>query len=173
MSKILTFEGIKVPIGSHKGKLIVLGADHRGFKFKNELEYHLEMAGYEVVDVGTLSPERCDYPSFSDAIGRLVSEDPYTSVGIGICGSGIGILIPASKHKGVYAARCLSPEESESSRMHNNTNVLGIGADCMNLETALDTVDAWLTTPFFSDIEKEEQYLMRFVQTVKLETAVR
>lgn len=174
MGNLITVKKIIVPVGSHVGKTIVIGSDHRGFNYKSEIVKVLEETGYQLIDVGTSSPERCDYPTISDKIGKQVSEDSnYSKVGIGICGSGIGILIPASKHKGVYVARCLSPEEAETSRKHNNTNYLGIGADCVDLETALDTIDTWLTTPFCSDRKKEESYLMRYVQTVQLETAVR
>ena len=171
MGEIINIDGIKIPIGSHEGKTIVIGSDHRGFDYKKQIIVALE--SYDLMDVGTVSTEKCDYPRISDSIGRLVSEAPYTRVGIGICGSGIGILIPASKHQGVYVARCLTAAEAETSRIHNNTNFLGIGADCVDLETALETINTWLTTPFGSDREAEKAYLQRFVQTVKLETAVR
>lgn len=171
MRKIINVEGIKVPVGSHEGKRIIIGADHRGFSYKNEIMGAAEEKGYQLIDIGTSSPERCDYPIISDNIGEGVSKDPdFNTVGIGICGSGIGILIPASKHKGIYTARCLSPEEAETSRRHNNTNVLGIAADYMDLETVLDTVNAWLTAPFYSNCEDEDAYLNRYIQTVKLET---
>ena len=173
MGNVIIVEGIKVPVDSHEGKVIIMGLDHRGFDYKRQIVKVLEKKGYRLIDVGTSSPERCDYPSISDNIGKQVNGDPdYGRVGIGICGSGIGILIPASKYKGVYVARCLSPEEAETSRKHNNTNCLGIGADCVDLETVLATIDAWLTTPFYSDC-KEDSYLKRYIQTVRLETAVR
>ena len=169
----ITIEGIKVPIGSHEGKTVIIGSDHRGFDYKTVVMKMFAENGYEVIDVGTSNDERCDYPAISNDIGRRVSEDPNGRVGIGICGSGIGILIPAGKHKGVYGARCLSAKEASSTRMHNNTNLLGIGTDCVDLETAIDTVYAWMTTPFCSDIENERSYLNRYVQTVKLEDALR
>jgi len=89
-----------------------------------------------------------------------------------ICAEGIGILIPASKYQGAYVARCLTPQEAITSRKHNNTNVLGLGADCVDLETALEIIEVWLRTPFYSD-KSEEPYLGRFLQTVRLEKAVR
>ncbi len=164
-------DGVRVPVGSHEGKTIVIGSDHRGFGYKSEI-LRMLTGCYNVVDVGTNSPERCDYPAISDEIGRRVGGDPEGRVGIGICGSGIGILIPASKHRGVYPARCTTPAEAETSRRHNNANVLGIGADCVDIETALEIVRTWLATPFYSDPEKDGTYLRRFVQTVKLEAAL-
>lgn len=172
MGNIIEIEGVSVPIGSHEGKTIFIGADHRGYDYKNRIFDVLSGKGYNVIDVGTSSTERCDYPQISSDIGLGVWCDPYNTVGIGICGSGIGILIPASKYKGVYVARCLTPEEAISSRKHNNTNVLGIGADAMNLETTIETIDSWLRTPFYSDSQKEMPYLKRYVQTVKFEANV-
>ena len=171
MRDIITVDDIRVPIGTHEDKTIFIGSDHRGFEYKKEILAKFKERGYDVIDVGTCSSERCDYPPISDKIGKGVSEDPYNCVGIGICGSGIGILISASKHKGVYIARCLNPEEAKTSRKHNNTNVLGIGADYINLETTLATVDAWLITPFYTDPSNDKAYLDRYVQTVKLEAA--
>lgn len=170
MAELLSIGKIRVPTSSHEGKLIVIGADHRGFSYKVSIIDELKRKGYQILDVGTYSPERCDYPAISDEIGREVSEDPYGRAGIGICGSGIGILIPASKYRGVYAARCLTPREAETSRRHNNSNVLGIGADYMDLKTTRAIVDKWLTTPFYSS-PSDKPYLDRFVQTVELENA--
>lgn len=169
MGKTICVDGINISIGSHEGKTIVIGSDHRGFNYKERIIGLLGGKGYQLIDVGTFSLERCDYPIISSNIAKLVSEDIYNKIGIGLCGSGIGILIPASKYKGIYVARCLTPKEAETSRRHNNTNFLGIGADCIDLETALTTIDTWLTTYFYSDCKKEEQYLARYIQTLKLE----
>lgn len=171
MGKIIQSGGIDVPIGSHEGRTMVIGSDHRGFEYKRRIAAWLHVSGYSVIDVGTGTTERCDYPAISDEIGRQISYDPLGRAGIGICGSGIGILIPASRHRRVYAARCATPEEAVTSRKHNNTNLLGIGADSVNLETALGIIGAWLETPFYSDPATEGDYLRRYVQTVKLEAA--
>jgi len=169
MGEMIIFDGIKVPIGSHERKTIVIGADHRGFEYKERIKEVFSKRNYQFIDVGTFSLERCDYPIISNKIAKQVAKDFYNKVGIGICGSGIGILIPASKHRSIYGARCLTPKEAETSRQHNNSNFLSIGADCVNLETAINTIDAWLTTSFYSDPEKEKSYLKRYVQTLKLE----
>ena len=169
VKKIIKVDGVKIPIGSHEGKTIVFGCDHRGFKYKTEILEFLKQKSYSIIDVGAFSNERCDYPKISDNIGKEVSIDPYNRVGIGICGSGIGILIPASKYPKVYIARCLNPKEAETSRKHNNTNVLGIGADLIDLETVLTIIDAWLRTLFYSDSQTEKPYLNRYIQTIKLE----
>jgi ribose 5-phosphate isomerase B len=167
--EIIHAEGITVPIGSHQGKTIILGSDHRGFYYKQKIAEYLKNKGYNIIDVGTFSREKCDYPIISDKIGQLISQSNFTCVGIGVCGSGIGILIPASKHKGVYVARCLNKAEAETSRKHNNTNFLGLGSDSISIEAAYEIIDAWLTTLFYTNPETDESYLRRFVQTVKLE----
>jgi ribose 5-phosphate isomerase B len=169
MPGIIETRGYAVPVGTHEDRTIIIAADHRGFDYKSRIVKELE-SRYDIVDIGTHSTERCDYPPISDKLGRPISRYPCERAGIGICGSGIGILIPASKHRGVYAARCLNPGEAETSRRHNNTNLLGIGADCVKFKTAMETIDAWLTTPFYSDPENEEAYLNRFLQILKLES---
>lgn len=172
--EILYVEGISVPAGTHEGKKIVIGSDHRGFEYKKSILKFLVEKSYTVKDVGTFSRERCDYPLYSGRIGAEVSRDrELNTVGIGICGSGIGILIPASKYEGVYPARCLTPEDACTSRRHNNTNLLGIGADIISLELALALVKSWLETPFFSDRETEISYLHRSVQTARLEKEIK
>jgi ribose 5-phosphate isomerase B len=169
MDTTILVDGIEVPIGTHKGKTIVIGSDHRGFEYKESIVRKLKEKGYEIEDVGIFSKEKCDYPLISEKIGKNISQDYLNRVGIGICGSGIGILIPASKHKRVYAARCLNKKEAETSRKHNNTNMLGIGADYMDFETVLETIFKWLETPFYSNPEEEGAYLKRYIQTVKIE----
>jgi len=96
----------------------------------------------------------------------MISQDlSYSTVGIGICGSGIGIGIPASKWPGVYVARCLTGADGKNTRRHNNTNLLTMGADVLSLDEAIAIADAWLWEPF----ELVEPYLSRFLQTVELE----
>lgn len=169
MGEIITEGGVRVPIGAHAGKKIYIASDHAAFDAKRYLipELEKEFRGL-VTDLGTDSPERCDYPLFSKKLGIAVSTEPnFGAVGIGMCGSGKGILIPATKRLGVYGSPCYSTDESRDSRIHNNTNALGIGARITeDPEEILDIVMMWMITPFFSDPEKEHAYLQRYVQTV-------
>ena len=173
MVEIIIKNDIQIPIGSHEGKMVILCSDHRGFGYKSEMIRLLEGDAWNVSDIGTYSSERCDYPPLSSEMGRLVSLDSLHTLGIGICGSGIGILIPSSKYRSVHVARCLTPQEAQTSRKHNNTNVLGIGADCVDLETAIATVKSWLVTPFYSDPKTDDAYLQRYIQTIKLEPTLK
>ncbi len=167
MNGFLTIDDFKVPIGNYENNTIIIGSDHRGFDYKQAILEKFK-GPYRMLDVGTFSAERCDYPGISSKIAKnMVGDD--RAVGIGICGSGIGILIPASKYPGIFAGRCLSPEEAETSRKHNNTNLLGLGADLIDVGTALETVERWLKTPFYSDPERDEAYMKRYLQTLKLQ----
>jgi len=168
MNSIIYIDNLKIPIGNHKNKKIILGADHRGFEYKEKVKYYYEKT-YSIEDIGTFSPERCDYPVISAKLAGKVSLDKeFNTIGIGICGSGIGIIIPASKYKNIYAARCLTPEDAITSRKHNNINFLGLGADHMDLTTIINTIDSFLNTPFYTN-ENEKPYLNRYIQTLKIQ----
>ena len=130
MGEIINIDGIKIPIGSHEGKTIVIGSDHRGFDYKKQIIVALE--SYDLMDVGTVSTEKCDYPRISDSIGRLVSEAPYTRVGIGICGSGIGILIPAYKEDNVI---CHTAKAATIQNFPKKFYDVIVIADSLKLET--------------------------------------
>lgn len=161
---IIEKQGIKISIGSHQGKKIILGCDHRGFEVKEKLKELLE----NTKDVGCSSKERVDYPVYSEKIGEEISKDPLNTIGIGICGSGIGIGIPASKFKGVYPARCLDEEDAVSSRKHNNSNLLTLSADKTSFEQIKKIVELWLKTRFY-ETKDEEPYLRRFLETLRIE----
>jgi|GEM_PF-420027 len=177
MGKCIIYQSEKlgemhIPTGSHEDRLIIIGADHKGMGYKREIVKELK-GKYDILDIGTHSDEECDYHSISDRIGREISKSPVDRAGVGICGSGRGILTLAGKHRRVYGERCMNPKEAETSRRHNNTNLLCIGAECMDLDIALETIRSWLTAPFFhTNYLEEEVYFRRFVQMVELEEAI-
>ena len=84
---------------------ITVGCDHAAYELKKKVIAHLEERGIEVIDVGTNSPESCDYPVFAHAVCKNV-QDGVTSLGILICGTGIGMSMAANKHRGIRAAAC-------------------------------------------------------------------
>ena len=164
---IVNINGVQVPSGIHARRTVILAADHRGYALKQALLDHVRSQGICAGDIGTHSSARCDYPKLSSDLGRMISQDlTYDTVGIGICGSGIGIGIPASKWLGVYVARCLTVVDGKNTRKHNNANLLAMGSDVLSLDEAIAIADAWLWEPF----EMTEPYLSRFLQTVKLES---
>src|SRR5687768_10237289 len=153
--------------GSKASKLIAVGADHGGFKMKEELKAYLKELGHQVHDFGTNSEEAVDYPDFAYAVARSVSEGA-SDVGIVIDGAGVGSAMTANKVPGVRAAACYSTAVARNSREHNGANVLTLGSKTINSAEMRDIVNAWLTTEMTEDrhrkrVEKieaiERQYL--------------
>lgn len=128
-------------------KKIVFGCDHVGFMLKEDILAHLRARGIDVVDKGTCSPERTDYPYYASAVAQAII-DKEVDGGILICGTGVGISITANKFPGIRAVVCSEPYSAQLSRQHNNTNVLAFGSRVVGLELAKMIVDAWLNAPF-------------------------
>ncbi len=126
---------------------LILGSDHAGFALKRQLMSLLEERGYTVQDVGCHAAERCDYPDFGHAVGRAVAASPGT-LGVVVCGSGIGISMAANKIPGVRCALCTDVTMARLSRAHNDANVLALGERLMGEETAKDVLLAFLEGQF-------------------------
>ena len=131
-------------------KKIALGSDHGGFKLKAALMEHLKSEGYEVEDKGTYSEESCDYPEFGRAVGNAVVNGEV-DFGIVICSTGIGISITANRIKGVRAALCTDSYMAKMTRLHNNANVLAMGANVIGESLAIDITDTFLNTEFSNE----------------------
>lgn len=125
---------------------IAIASDHAGFELKQAVVAYLDGKA-DILDLGTNSLESVDYPDFGFAMGNAIAEGKV-SLGILICGSGIGISIAANRNPKVRAALCTSAEMAKLSRQHNNANVLALGARIIDTKTALECVDAFLNTPF-------------------------
>ena len=126
---------------------IALGADHAGFDVKNDIKSYLEFKGHRVIDKGTFSTDSVDYPQFGHDVGKTVSNGDVDR-GIVICGSGIGISIAANKINGIRAALCTSLEHAKMSRLHNDANVLALGARMTDYDVLINIIDIWLSTDF-------------------------
>lgn len=124
---------------------IVIASDHAGFDLKQAVIAHLGAAN--VLDLGTNGPESVDYPDFGTAAAGAI-ERGEAERGIIICGSGIGISIAANRNPVVRAALCMTPEMARLGRLHNDANVLALGARLVDVDTALECVDAFLKTEF-------------------------
>ncbi|MDR0432220.1 MAG: ribose-5-phosphate isomerase [Bifidobacteriaceae bacterium] len=130
---------------------IHVGCDHAGFELKNELIRHLVAGGFDAVDHGAavFDPDD-DYPAVCFDVGRSVVEEPG-SLGVVIGGSGNGEQIAANKVIGVRAALAWNVETAKLARMHNDANVVAVGARQHTLGEALTIVDAFLAEPFSRD----------------------
>lgn len=125
---------------------IVIGSDHAAFEMKEFVREFLHSINIEVIDVGTNSGDRCDYPDFAIALTKEVVEKKLT--GILLCGSGIGVSIVANRFKGIRAALCRSENDAEMARKHNDANVLCLGARTNSKEEVMSIIDVWLTSGF-------------------------
>ncbi len=124
-----------------------IGTDHAGFEIKPFVIEYLEKKGIEVEDLGTYSTESVDYPDFAHKVANAVLENPGT-MGILICGTGIGMSLAANKHKGIRAALCHDYYTAEMSRRHNNANILCFGARVVGKGVIESILDAWLSHEF-------------------------
>lgn len=130
---------------------IHIAADHAGFELKAHLIQHLHTAGHDVVDHGADSFDALDdYPPFCFAAGEATAAEPG-SLGIVIGGSGNGEQIAANKVRGVRAALAWSVETAQLARLHNNANVVAIGARQHTVDECTALVDAFLAEAFSSD----------------------
>ncbi len=126
---------------------IALGSDHHGYAHKTLLVDTLRGRGVEVEDLGCSSGESADYPDAALAVAELVGAG-RADAGVLICGSGVGMSIAANKVKGVRASLCFTVDQAQTTRRHNDSNVLCLSGDGIDPETALALFDAWLVADF-------------------------
>jgi len=126
---------------------IAIGNDHVAIEMKNIICDHLREKGIEVINLGTDSPERCDYPVYGEKVAHTVISGD-ADLGILICGTGVGISLAANKMKGIRAVVCSDPYTAKLSREHNNTNILAFGARVIGIDLAKMIVDSWLNASF-------------------------
>jgi ribose 5-phosphate isomerase B len=134
------------PISNSANKIII-GSDHTGFKTKNNLTKNLLEKGYEILDAGTFDENPSDYPDLAKIVASRVANGEF-NFGILIDASGIPSAIVANKFRGIRAATCYNAFSAKSSRAHNNSNVLVVGAKALGEETIKIIVDEWLLTKF-------------------------
>ena len=127
--------------------MIAIGCDHGGYELKEKIKKHLEDRGFEVKDVGCYSKDSCDYPVFGQAAAREVVEGRCEK-GIVVCTTGIGISISANKIKGIRCALCHDTLSAKMTRLHNDANMLAMGAGIIGENLARDIVDAFIDTSF-------------------------
>ena len=130
--------------------MIAIGSDHGGYDLKMSVIAHLEERGIDVRDIGCYDKSSCDYPVFGHAVAKAV-ESGECEKGIVICTTGIGISIAANKHKGIRCALCSEPVSAKMTRLHNDANVLAMGAALIGPMMANNIVDTFLDTAFSAE----------------------
>lgn len=127
--------------------MIALGSDHGGYALKEEVKQYLEKEGLAYKDFGCDNLDSCDYPVFGRAAAKAVAAGECDR-GIVICTTGIGISITANKVSGIRCALCADSTSAKLTRLHNNANMLALGAGIVGTNLALDIVDTFLHTEF-------------------------
>ncbi len=139
--------------------MIALGCDHGGYELKQEVIAYLEKNGLEYKDFGCYSTEAVDYPVYAKLVAKAIQSGECEK-GILICGTGIGISITANKFKGIRAALCSDCFSAEATRLHNDANIVAMGARVVGPGLAVKIIDTFLNTPFSG----EERHKRRIAQ---------
>ena len=149
-------------------KTIHVGADSAGYLYKEELKTYLASLGYTVVDEGAEHGNSgTHYPEYAMKVASAVQQDPENTLGILVCGTGIGMSMVANKYDGVRAALCGDTFSAKMTRVHNDANVLCMGARVIGPGLMLEIVDAFLGASF----EKGGRHEMRVAMIADAEKA--
>lgn len=136
--------------------MIAIGSDHAGLGLKREIMLFLDKNNIAYKDFGTYSDESTDYPIYGKKVAEAVING-QCGKGIVICGTGIGISIAANKIQGVRAALCHDVFSARMTRLHNDANILALGARVIGAGHALEIVSVFLNTEFSG----EERHISR------------
>lgn len=147
--------------------MIALASDHAGFGYKQKVKKYLDEKGIAYRDYGCPDESSCNYAEYGYLAAKAVSAGECEK-GIIICGTGIGISIAANKVNGIRAALCHDVFSAKATRMHNNANILAMGARVIGEGLMFEIIDAFLSTDFeggrheariarIHEIEKQER----------------
>ena len=126
---------------------IAIGNDHTAVEMKNHIKKFLEERGHEVVNFGTDTADRCDYPVYGKKVAEAVASGACER-GVLICGTGIGISLAANKVKGIRAAVCSESYSARLTRQHNNANIIAFGARVVGEATAEMIVEEFINAEY-------------------------
>lgn len=135
---------------------IAIGCDHGALGLKEKIVAHLNRQGHEVSDFGTYTADSCDYPDFAAAAARAVA-DGRCERGIVLCTTGIGVSISANKIDGIRCALLSDSWTAKMTRLHNDTNMMAMGAGVVGENLALEIVDTWLNTEFSGEARHQRR----------------
>ena len=143
--------------------MIAIGSDHGGYRLKEEIKKYLDEKNIEYKDLGCKNEESVDYPNIAEEVAKEV-QSKKCDKGILICRSGIGMSIVANKFKGIRCALCHDEFTAKYSRMHNDSNVLAMGADDVTVNDAICILRMWLATEFEGGRHKERIELINKIE---------
>lgn len=139
--------------------MIAIGSDHGGYDLRQVIMNHLKERGIEFKDFGCPDKSSCDYPVYGKAVAQAVQSGECEK-GIVICTTGLGISMTANKFKGIRCAVCSDSVSAELTRLHNDANVLAMGAGIIGPNLAIKITDTFLDTEFSGD----ERHIRRIKQ---------
>lgn len=143
--------------------MIIIGSDHGGYKLKEEIKKYLEEKEIKYKDLGTYEEESVDYPDIASKVSQEVQKNKENQ-GILICRSGIGMSIVANKFKGIRCALCHNEYTAKYSRLHNNSNILAMGAEDVDINEAIRILRMWLATNFEGGRHEERIKLIEEIE---------
>ena len=135
---------------------ISIGCDHGALNLKNKVVEHLKKNGHEVMDFGTHTAASCDYPEFAAAAAKAVASGECEK-GIVLCTTGIGVSISANKIDGIRCALLSDVWSAKMTRLHNDTNMMALGAGVVGENLALEIADTWLNTEFSGEARHQRR----------------
>ena len=127
--------------------MIAIASDHAGYALKESIKQYLSGLSIPYRDFGTNTTESCDYPLFADNVCNSILQREC-SQGILVCGTGIGMSMAANRYRGIRAAVCTDEYCAKYTRLHNDANVLCLGARVVGEGLAQEIVQIFLSTPF-------------------------
>ncbi len=142
---------------------IAIGSDHGGYRLKEEVKKYLDEKNIEFVDLGCKSEESVDYPDIASKVVKVV-QNKECDQGILICRSGIGMSIVANKFKGIRCALCHNEYTAKYARLHNDSNVLAMGADDLTTNEAICILRMWFATEFEGGRHTERIELIKEIE---------
>ena len=135
---------------------LAIACDHGALELKNNLAAYLKEKGFDVTDFGTYTPDSCDYPDFASAAAKAVAEGKCDK-GIVLCTTGIGVSIVANKVDGIRCALLSDTKSAQLTRLHNDTNMMALGAGILSQALAFEIVDIWLSTEFSGEARHQRR----------------
>ena len=127
--------------------MIAIGADHGGYKLKEEIKKYFDEIGIKYIDYGTNSEERTDYPIYAKKVALAVKEHKCEK-GILICRCGAGMTIAANKYKGIRAASVTNAESARAAKADDDINIITLAGDNMTISETINIIRTWIATEF-------------------------
>ena len=127
-------------------KTVFISSDHAGFILKEQIKKRFEK-NINFKDIGPFFLKKSvNYSEYAHKLSKKIKSSK--DIGILVCGSGLGMSMAANKHKKIRAALCYSTKSAKLSRLHNNANVITLGARLINKNLAFKCIDVFLKTKF-------------------------